>query len=301
MEWINNTLTGFTLLVYTIAFAIGCMALALVIVFIMQTKHVWTKYLIICHSSLLGSMMISAMFLLGKVFIDGWTVSVLNIVLSAIQLADIAFLIVFIPYFITWIIAVPWRSPYKQIFTVLAVIYILLGSLRYFYDSSILEIARFFIFAFVIAFSFIIMLNNLSSIKLQRVRLTSKSIIITSVALLPFMILGLLNVEYRFLVEGLYFLAWSIILIIFFFNYFANQKVAKDDKKDLTLDSLEQFHITQREFSVIQLIAKGKTNKEIASELGISVNTVNNHVANIFTKTEVRSRIDLLNLIRDAW
>ena len=46
--------------------------------------------------------------------------------------------------------------------------------------------------------------------------------------------------------------------------------------------------------------AKGLTQKEIAAELSISVNTVNNHIANIFTKTEVRSRIDLLNLLQEA-
>jgi DNA-binding CsgD family transcriptional regulator len=35
--------------------------------------------------------------------------------------------------------------------------------------------------------------------------------------------------------------------------------------------------------------------------LDISVNTVNNHVANIFAKTKVRSRIDLLNLLKQPW
>jgi DNA-binding NarL/FixJ family response regulator len=124
---------------------------------------------------------------------------------------------------------------------------------------------------------------------------------IASIILLPFVGIGLLKASVRVLIEGLYFLAWSIILLVFFFNYFGNQTIAKVESAELTLESLKQYHITQREFSVIELISKGKTNKEIASDLQISVNTVNNHVANIFTKTEVRSRIDLLNLIRDAW
>jgi DNA-binding NarL/FixJ family response regulator len=69
----------------------------------------------------------------------------------------------------------------------------------------------------------------------------------------------------------------------------------------LCLEDLGEYHITEREFSVIQLISKGLTNKEIASELGISANTVNNHVANIYGKTQVRSRIDLLNLLKQSW
>ena len=50
-----------------------------------------------------------------------------------------------------------------------------------------------------------------------------------------------------------------------------------------------------------ELIKQGKTAKEIASDLDISVNTVNNHIANIYSKTEVRSRIDLLNLFQEVW
>ena len=48
---------------------------------------------------------------------------------------------------------------------------------------------------------------------------------------------------------------------------------------------------------MIGLVGQGLTNYEIASSLVLSVNTVNNHMANIFSKTGVRSRIDLLNLI----
>ena len=60
---------------------------------------------------------------------------------------------------------------------------------------------------------------------------------------------------------------------------------------------LSMYHITDREAEVIDLVGQGLTNKEIAASLSLSVNTVNNHIANIFGKTGVRSRIDLLNLI----
>ncbi|MBO4716591.1 MAG: response regulator transcription factor, partial [Spirochaetales bacterium] len=50
----------------------------------------------------------------------------------------------------------------------------------------------------------------------------------------------------------------------------------------------------------VQLICEGYTNKEIAQELSISVNTVNNHVANIFSKMGVRSRIDLLKALKEG-
>jgi DNA-binding NarL/FixJ family response regulator len=43
--------------------------------------------------------------------------------------------------------------------------------------------------------------------------------------------------------------------------------------------------LTQREVEVLRLIAAGKTNREIAEELFISLNTVLHHVSNILSKT----------------
>ena len=72
-------------------------------------------------------------------------------------------------------------------------------------------------------------------------------------------------------------------------------------KKGISFEDIQsEFHITEREFEVILQIKNGLTNKEIAYNLNISVNTVNNHIANIFSKTGVRSRIDLLNLLQEA-
>ena len=50
--------------------------------------------------------------------------------------------------------------------------------------------------------------------------------------------------------------------------------------------------LTSRETEILALIAGGKTNKEIAAELFISINTVKVHVSNIFQKIEVSSRTE---------
>ena len=51
-----------------------------------------------------------------------------------------------------------------------------------------------------------------------------------------------------------------------------------------------QPSLTQREFQVLQLLATGKRNKEIASALGISADTTNAHVKSIFQKFNVHDR-----------
>ncbi len=54
--------------------------------------------------------------------------------------------------------------------------------------------------------------------------------------------------------------------------------------------------LTPRESEVLQLIARGLSNSEIASELFISRHTVKNHVSNIYKKLgeNDRTRVALL-------
>jgi two-component system, NarL family, response regulator DegU len=48
--------------------------------------------------------------------------------------------------------------------------------------------------------------------------------------------------------------------------------------------------LTEREITVLRLVADGKTNKEIANDLDLSEKTVKNHVRNIFHKLQVYDR-----------
>ncbi len=51
-----------------------------------------------------------------------------------------------------------------------------------------------------------------------------------------------------------------------------------------------ELDLTEREITVLRLVADGKTNKEIANNLDLSEKTVKNHVRNIFHKLQVYDR-----------
>jgi two-component system, NarL family, response regulator DegU len=55
-------------------------------------------------------------------------------------------------------------------------------------------------------------------------------------------------------------------------------------------DKNDQNNLTAREIEVLELIAEGMINKEIAKHLYISEKTVKNHVSNIFKKLNVSDR-----------
>lgn len=57
----------------------------------------------------------------------------------------------------------------------------------------------------------------------------------------------------------------------------------------------EKFKLSRREVQIIKLIKEGKTSKEIALELVLSVGTIESHRKNIFNKLGINSRVELVN------
>jgi len=61
---------------------------------------------------------------------------------------------------------------------------------------------------------------------------------------------------------------------------------------------LARYKITKREEEVIRELCSGKSNREISESLFISLQTVKDHVYRIYQKTDVRNRVQLINLIQ---
>ena len=59
----------------------------------------------------------------------------------------------------------------------------------------------------------------------------------------------------------------------------------------------QKYRLTPREKEFVELIYRGKSNKEIAEMLFLSESTVKSHIYNIFRKMDVRSRVSVICIV----
>jgi DNA-binding CsgD family transcriptional regulator len=62
--------------------------------------------------------------------------------------------------------------------------------------------------------------------------------------------------------------------------------------------AIASLGLTPRECEILDLLASGRTNQELARALGVSPNTVKTHLANLFAKLEVDRRVKAIEKAR---
>jgi len=87
------------------------------------------------------------------------------------------------------------------------------------------------------------------------------------------------------------------IWLVFYSSKLKGFKILKTGKAKIKIDDLiSKYNISKREIEVIELICEGYSNKEIADELFISIETVKDHNSRIYLKTQVKNRTQLAKL-----
>ncbi|MBE9102350.1 helix-turn-helix domain-containing protein [Vacuolonema iberomarrocanum] len=62
----------------------------------------------------------------------------------------------------------------------------------------------------------------------------------------------------------------------------------------MAIEEAQFSSLSERELQIVELVAAGLTNQDIAERLEISKRTVDNHISNILTKTETGNRVALV-------
>lgn len=110
----------------------------------------------------------------------------------------------------------------------------------------------------------------------------------------------LLTTKESLLITGILFITINLLQTIpiksILIGFYGEMPLAKD-YKEVFNEILLPYNISEREKEIIEMIIHGKSNKEIEQNLFISSHTVKNHIYNIFQKTGVKSRNQLICLI----
>ena len=119
------------------------------------------------------------------------------------------------------------------------------------------------------------------------------------------------------LVQGvplLFYSSQSFIAILFTFIFFASNTFlpiylnygtlftvfTSEPEKDISFEEFcKKFEVSPRETDIVREICKGLSNKEISEKLFISLQTVKDHTHRIYTKTNVKSRGQLIYLVKE--
>ncbi|MBQ4500304.1 MAG: hypothetical protein II962_00550, partial [Spirochaetales bacterium] len=120
-------MNGFLLFTFTASIAVSCMALALAIASQILHKTDWGVRYIVFQSCLIGIMV---MYLASKIslfFMPENLLVVFNFIFKTAMMASMSFVIVYLPFFLSWVIAKPWRKVQLLRFTPLAMTYFGIG------------------------------------------------------------------------------------------------------------------------------------------------------------------------------
>jgi DNA-binding CsgD family transcriptional regulator len=112
----------------------------------------------------------------------------------------------------------------------------------------------------------------------------------------------------------LFYSSQPLIAIIFTFAFFAGNTFlpiylnyatlltlfASEPARDFSFEEFcKKFEVSPRESDIIREICNGLSNKEISEKLFISLQTVKDHSHRIYSKTNVRSRVQLIYLVKE--
>ena len=70
----------------------------------------------------------------------------------------------------------------------------------------------------------------------------------------------------------------------------SGETTSTSEEKEIDQRKIQELGISSREYEILQEIAQGLSNKEIAEKLFVSESTVKTHVSNLFSKLDVKRR-----------
>ncbi len=230
----------------------------------------------------------------------GWDRGILTFdILERVFLASLIF---FLPATMNFLLGRKWTVLRVTRIIISAIIYLSSGIVSLFTQSSPLP-GMLAVLSFLLII-FFVMADAASVLPLIRDEVTR--IALTLLYSITFLYLPLAQVIHLiltgyelllFLALVFYYFILSICAIVYFHRLLIS--ATSDDDRLAFREICASAGLTKREAEIAELISTGLSYKEIASLLDISPNTVSNHIGTIYRKTGTRSKVDMVNTLRD--
>ena len=110
-------------------------------------------------------------------------------------------------------------------------------------------------------------------------------------------------IEYRYFVRSFSTEIYIVLIAVGFaaLGLWAGRKLTpqpSNGRFERNEAAIRSLGLTTRECEILERLASGRSNKELARELGISPNTVKTHVARLYEKLEVQKRVQAIEKAR---
>ncbi len=318
----NNIFNYILLILYLIAFIIGFSTIFYSAIYYIIERITWLKYYIVFLFLFGFLLLIRAIKLLSFLAIPLFlSNSIFNILYYFTLSVSMSLILYFIPAFLYRFLNLKWKVKENVLYLILSVIFFVLSILGIILNFNFYIIAN-IIFYLLILYLLILGFINYKNIKDKMMKLIVKILGLITISIYPIMVYQLITINKNSLDIGsiditlvLFYIWWNLVMLGFLLWYFINIIKNKNmfvneslnnnsnDLKNIENENNaikkelkeEIINLTKREKQILSYLLSGKTNKEVALILDISLNTVNNHVANIYDKSSVKNRVELVN------
>ncbi len=226
---------------------------------------------------------------------------------SIIDLLGVNLLILVAPFFFHRLLTLKIPFAAGIFFFSLAGLSLVLSVIRYFLSASDLSIRIIGITILfgVMGYGILLILFRLHTLGNKTIKKALTLFIILNFCFAPLMAMEILREDIPWLKDfelfelfslPAYFFCINCLSILFTVRHFNQPPYLEQGK--LTPHFRKSFGITDRETEITALFIQGQSYNQIGEQLFISYKTVDNHIRNIYRKTDVKNRLQLLNLVR---
>ncbi|WP_300755219.1 helix-turn-helix transcriptional regulator [uncultured Brachyspira sp.] len=315
-----NYILGYGLLLaYLFGFIIGFSAILFSIIYYIIERVAWLKYYIVFLFTFAFLLFIRAIKLLSFLTVPSFmSGNIFNTLYFFSFSVAMSLMLYFIPAFLYRFLNVKWTFKENIIYIIVSVTHFVLSILGILtrFDIYIISSVIFYVSIIVI---FVIGALNYKRIEDKTIKFIVKILGIITIIIYPVLIYQLIvyrreaaDIGSMDITLVLFYIWWNLVMLGYLSWYFIsivksknifNSSNTKSDNntideanKNTNIENVEDsVNLTRREREILSYLLDGKTNKEVSLILDISLNTVNNHVANIYEKSGVKNRVELVN------